>query len=77
MISKQQIVREINTCIAHNGVDGVEVPLWECPCRECTRIEWEAECDYEHTRSLRVHRQEKWPEFWGRLDSPAVEQGLT
>ena len=67
MGSKQQIMQEINTCIANNGVDGEEVPLWECPCRECTRIEWECECDYEQTRSLKVHRQEKWPELWGRL----------
>ena len=54
-------------CIANNGADGEpEVPLWECPCAECTKMDWDA-CDDE-TRSdygsLRAWRHAGFPEYW-------------
>lgn len=54
-------------CIANNGSNGwPEVPLWECPCRECTKLDWDA-CD-DTTRSdygsLRVWRHAGFPEYW-------------
>jgi len=65
---KKQIVQEINTCIANNGVDGVEVPLWECPCRDCTRMEWECLRDLgDKVGPLGQFRAETWPELWGQI----------
>lgn len=47
-----------------------EVPLWECPCRACTRMEWylvmEFERDYGNGEwpSLREYRRAEWPEHY-------------
>lgn len=33
-------------CIANSDMTkGPEVPLWECPCRECTHMEWKVVCE--------------------------------
>ena len=54
-------------CIANNGADGKpEVPLWHCPCAECTRMDWEA-CDDEtksYYSSIRIRRHAGFPEYW-------------
>ena len=51
-------------CVANSDTDkGPEVPLWECPCRECTRLDWEA-LDDDERGSLRDHRRVWWPEFY-------------
>lgn len=53
------------TCIANNGADGsVEVPLWLCPCAECTKLDWEALTSDGETLLLREHRHECFPEHW-------------
>ena len=60
-------------CIANGDTTkGPEIPLWECACKECTHIEWECECDYEKTRTLKAHRHEKWPEFWNAAGKPVA-----
>lgn len=52
------------TCIANNGTDGSpEVPLWECPCATCTKIEWET-LDEDEGITLRAHRHGSFPESW-------------
>lgn len=52
-------------CIANNGSDGnVEVPLWLCPCPECTKMDWEALINAGETLLLREHRHECFPESW-------------
>lgn len=54
-------------CIANNGANGEpEVPLWECPCRECTKLDWEALDDDDKSSygSLRVWRHASFPDFW-------------
>jgi len=51
------------TCIANNGSNGeTEVPLWECPCAACTRMDWEALDDDRPT--LAQHRHDGFPEAW-------------
>jgi hypothetical protein len=50
-------------CIANNGSNGEpEVPLWHCPCRDCTKMEWEVQ--YEEGQTLAEHRHENFPEYW-------------
>ena len=50
-------------CIANNGSNGQpEVPLWECPCAECTKLDWEALDDDRPT--LAQHRHDGFPEAW-------------
>lgn len=51
------------TCIANPGNDGAkEVPLWECPCRECTKLDWEALDD--ERPSLAAWRHDGFPAHW-------------
>ena len=53
------------TCIANNGSDGnVEVPLWLCPCAECTKLDWEALIADGEGLLLSDHRHECFPEYW-------------
>jgi hypothetical protein len=60
---------------AHNP----NVDLWECPCRECTRLEYNAQrttgmlCGPTETGGLSItaFRAREWPEIWG---TPAPEQ---
>lgn len=54
------------TCIANSDMSkGPEVPLWECPCGECTKLDWEA-LDEDDRPSLRQHRIDVFPEVWAR-----------
>jgi hypothetical protein len=54
------------TCIANSDMSkGPEVPLWHCPCPDCTRLDWEA-LDEEGRPSLRQHRIDGFPEVWAR-----------
>jgi hypothetical protein len=46
-------------CIAD---DAAGIPLWECPCRECTKMDWEATPD--DGKSLSQYRKENWPEHY-------------
>ena len=47
-------------CVANNGDNGEpEVPLWHCPCPECTRLDWDV-TDTE--QSLAEYRRELWPD---------------
>ena len=39
-----------------------KVDLWHCPCKACTRLDWEASLDDGQT--LREWRVEMWPEFY-------------
>jgi hypothetical protein len=51
------------TCIANNGSNGQpEVPLWLCPCRTCTKLDWQALGDDRPT--LAQHRHDGFPEVW-------------
>lgn len=47
-------------------IDGV--PLWECPCRECTRLDWTASenvrADHHHYQSLKDFRYEQFPDIY-------------
>lgn len=53
------------TCIANSDpAKGPEVPLWHCPCRECTRLDWEALDDDRPT--LAEFRREGFPEVYAR-----------
>lgn len=50
-------------CIANNGANGEpEVPLWECPCSFCTKMDWEALDDDRPL--LREFRAEGFPSVW-------------
>jgi len=50
------------TCVANNGDNGEpEVPLWECPCRECTKLDWEAS---DSDESLATWRRANWPDHY-------------
>lgn len=57
-------------CIANSDMTkGPEVPLWECPCRECTHMEWKVVCEnsesiYEKPPTLKAWRHDKWGGFW-------------
>ena len=59
-------------CIANSDTDaGPEVCLWECPCLECTKLEWEAsewwntqDGENHPVASLKAHRIENWPEHY-------------
>lgn len=48
-------------CVANNGSDGeLEVPLWECPCRVCIRMEWQCLRDFgDDVPSLTEFRRER------------------
>lgn len=60
-----------NQCIANNGSNGEpEVPLWECPCKECTRLDWEMADD---DRSLSEFRSEHFPEHYDTRPEPPFE----
>jgi len=53
-------------CIANNGDNGEPiVGLWECPCLECTKLEWEAAGIQTH--SLAHDRAYYWPEHYSPL----------
>lgn len=54
-----------DTCIASNNDD--QITLYDCACRECTRIAWENETDasYRNARTLTEFRRETFPETWG------------
>jgi len=39
--------------------------LWDCPCRECTKLDWQA-LDPGVRLTLGAHRRELWPDVWGR-----------
>jgi hypothetical protein len=55
-------------CIANPGNDGdEEVPLWLCPCRECTRLDWEIRRDSNDLGvvTLGEFRREMFPEHYG------------
>ena len=50
-------------CVANSDMSkGPEVPLWECPCSWCTKMDWEALDDDRPT--LKAYRAEMFPEFW-------------
>lgn len=54
-------------CICTKGetVNGREIPLWECPCAECTRLEWEITRDNDDTGlTLQQWRGTEWPDEW-------------
>lgn len=53
-------------CIANNGENGeTEIPLWECPCRECTKMDWELARDMgDEPGTLKAWRQENFPTEW-------------
>jgi len=54
---------DVIACIANSGSNGQpEVPLWYCPCRECTKLDWEATPD--DGQSLAEYRRENWPEHY-------------
>jgi hypothetical protein len=36
--------------------------VWECPCEECTELDWMPTVDDGTT--LAQYRHEQWPEFW-------------
>lgn len=56
-------VKTAPECVANNGANGEpEVPLWECPCRFCTKMDWDALDDDRPT--LKAYRAEMWPEFY-------------
>jgi hypothetical protein len=50
------------------------VDLWNCPCRECTRLEWElVSNDIAHEPiSLGQFRAEEWPEVYGAAAQEAA-----
>lgn len=52
-------------CIVNNGANGEpEVPLWHCPCPECTKLEWEAtfsDVEPSERPTLAAFRREVWP----------------
>jgi len=50
-------------CIANSDMSkGPEVPLWHCPCRTCTKLDWDALDDDRPT--LAMHRHESFPDVW-------------
>jgi hypothetical protein len=50
-------------CIANNGSNGeTEIPLWECPCGFCTKMDWDAMDDDRPL--LRDHRHDGFPTVW-------------
>ena len=49
-------------CIASDTI-----PLWECPCRVCTHMDWEALDDSRPL--LRVFRQQNFPEVYGEVQA--------
>lgn len=54
-------------CIASNGAHGEpEVSLWDCPCRECTQMAYDAGDDAEPDYSLTLadYRRLWWPNDW-------------
>lgn len=63
----------MTTCIANSDTTkGPEVPLWDCPCPDCTRMEWELNVDLDgldYVGPLKAFRQDRFPEHYGR---PAV-----
>lgn len=56
-------------CIANSDPSkGPEVPLWECPCRECTQLDWEADEETQRLYgTIKRFRQDRFPEHWGRM----------
>lgn len=48
------------TCIASDTV-----PLWECPCRECTKLDYDITIDDEsRPTTLAEFRHLMFPEIW-------------
>ena len=46
-------------------IDGAD--LWNCPCPECTRLEWNLNKDQGSTTlTLKAWRATEWPEEWAR-----------
>lgn len=65
MTKQATTTRASAKCIANSDpAKGPEVPLWECPCRECTRLDWEALDD--DRPSLQSFRIEAFPEVYAR-----------
>jgi hypothetical protein len=60
-------------CIANSDMSkGPEVPLWHCPCAECTRLDWDAmdddmQADYGR---LGLYRHAGFPEYWDDRGRP-------
>ena len=46
-------------CIATSVEGTPEVSLWECPCRECTKMAWEGS---DSPDTLTEYRREWWPQ---------------
>jgi hypothetical protein len=62
-------------CIANNGTNGeTEVPFYDCPCKVCTKMEWEALMSDSGNKliTLKAHRFEAFPESWDAAGKPVV-----
>jgi hypothetical protein len=54
-------------CIANSDMSkGPEVPLWECPCAVCTRMDWDCLDDDMKSDYGRLgrYRHEGFPTYW-------------
>jgi imidazolonepropionase-like amidohydrolase len=50
------------------------VDLWNCPCRECTKLAYDAE---EPDMSLASYRAQEWPEVYGpQAEAVATRQAV-
>ena len=58
----------IPACIANSDTSkGPEVPFYDCPCPDCTKMEWELGIEINGRReagSLRDFRALSFPEHW-------------
>ena len=62
-------------CIATSVEGTPEVSLWECPCRECTKMAWEGS---DSPDTLQSYRIEWWSGWYGcTSDDPNNHQGDT
>ena len=61
-------------CIANNGANGeLEVPLWMCPCKECTKMDWDLARSLDgdgEVGTLKAWRHESFPEHWDANGRP-------
>lgn len=67
------------TCIANNGSNGQpEVPLWICPCLDCTRLDWQAEqmFDDNPVRTVGDFRKEMFPDEYITINNNNEENTM-
>jgi len=68
-MSGEIVVIPVNTvvpgdieCVAVSTEGTPEVSLWECPCRECTKMAWEGS---DSPDTLKSYRHEWWRGWYG------------